>query len=389
MKLNKKMKPKKKILFAMEEVGGGHKSPALAIKESVEELYPGKYELKVMDIIKEVGCSELDKKEKDRWDFLLKHPLLCKNGLYTLEFFQCPVKWYMKIRLTPFYPKLAAFMQEYKPDVIISTHFYPSFAIDYVRRKYHIKTKVVSFDSDPFNVHLFWAIKGPDWYIVCSDTAKKEMIRRGVPAKQVVVFPYPLKNSFFHIKKTANQVKKELGIDLKKKTLLITTGSQGIGWFNHFIDKMIKANLSLNVIVVAGKNEKLQEQLTKKYGDHRKNIGFTFLGFRTDMNEIITASDFVFIKPGAATTFECISMKKPVIFYMPAAPNESGNITFVEKNGMGLYCGRDPKKFLKYVKMFLTDSIYQQYLDNFGKIKIKNGSDDIARFLAKLADSSR
>jgi hypothetical protein len=37
----------------MIEAGGGHKMPALAVFESLKRLYPGKYEMTVLDFVKD------------------------------------------------------------------------------------------------------------------------------------------------------------------------------------------------------------------------------------------------------------------------------------------------------------------------------------------------
>jgi len=42
---------KKRILICMVEIGNGHKAPANAIKKAIEDLYPNKYEVEVLELM--------------------------------------------------------------------------------------------------------------------------------------------------------------------------------------------------------------------------------------------------------------------------------------------------------------------------------------------------
>ena len=56
-----------KILIPMVEAGGGHEMPALAIKESIETLFPGQYQIDVIDFAREVGANWDNKIIKGFW----------------------------------------------------------------------------------------------------------------------------------------------------------------------------------------------------------------------------------------------------------------------------------------------------------------------------------
>ena len=64
------------ILFATIAAGGGHVTVARAMAEAVEHHYPGRFELRVSDYMKEVGAKEvadLDRLHKDTWRFMLRY----------------------------------------------------------------------------------------------------------------------------------------------------------------------------------------------------------------------------------------------------------------------------------------------------------------------------
>src|SRR5919199_3649154 len=71
------------ILFATIAAGGGHVAVARAMAEAVEHHYPGRFELRVSDYMKEVGVREvgdLDRLHKDIWRFMLRYPILARTS---------------------------------------------------------------------------------------------------------------------------------------------------------------------------------------------------------------------------------------------------------------------------------------------------------------------
>lgn len=379
---------KKRILFAMVEAGGGHKSPALAVKSAIEKKHAGEYDIIVSDLIKEVGCTDLDKNLKESWDFLLAHHRLCVGAYFIMNLMSPVTRFWEKQYLKPLYLPLLKYLKEKKPDIIFSSHYFTSFAIDHVRRKYNLDIKLINFDSDPFDIHVFWVLKGVDKYITCSKETKDQLIREGVDKEKLFVFEYPLNVNFLEIKRTKEAIGKELGLDERKKTLLISFGGQGVGGLDIFIDSIIKEKLDLNVVIVCGKNAKLKALLEKKYSDKTANTKIISLGFMTNMNELMSAADFCFIKPGAATTFEVLNLKKPIIFYASGGPNENGNIRYVLRNKLGFYAGKNAKKLAWCIKEMLNSEGYSLLISNFDKAKISNGSEEIAEFLIEYLNKT-
>jgi hypothetical protein len=62
--------------------GSGHTSISHPIQAGLETLFPGKYLVREMDFIKEIGPASFDRSSKDLWSFMLKHP--AREGFPTL-----------------------------------------------------------------------------------------------------------------------------------------------------------------------------------------------------------------------------------------------------------------------------------------------------------------
>jgi UDP-N-acetylglucosamine:LPS N-acetylglucosamine transferase len=376
----------KKIHFAMIEAGGGHKTPALAVVEALEELFPGKYQIKVLDFMKDLGCTDLDDAHKKLWKYLLKHPELTKS-IQTIDFITGPVNIQIyKLFLDRVAKYVMRYLYNEKPDLVFSTHYFNTMSIAHIRKTYEIGPILINYLTEIFDFDSYWYLKNVDHYIVASKQAEKKLLKKKFPSEKLHVFPYPVRRSFFNIKRTQKQVLDSLGLEEVRKTLLITLGSEGIGSIQRMIEALVKKNFPLNVIAVAGKNEQLRLQLDRDFGSGVGDTKVVALGFQDRINELIHASDFCFIKPGPATTWEVLSMKKPIIFFESAQLSENPNIRFVVGNRLGYYVGNMPRKLCQIVDWFLTGYGLEECRRAYEDITIENGSAAIARFLDQVLE---
>jgi UDP-N-acetylglucosamine:LPS N-acetylglucosamine transferase len=341
--------------------------------------------------MKQLGCTELDNKHKETWKYFLAHPFICKSSQVIADLagplYRAGLK---QIYLYPFYSYVLQFLIQHKPSVIFSTHYFNTFAVDFVRRKFGLKVTLINYLTELFDVSSPWVIKGVDYYIVSSEEARKKLILRGFPGEKLKVFGYPIRPSFFSITRSKEEIARGLGVDLAKKTLLMSFGREGVGNIDRFIDALARKDLPLNLVVNTGQNDSLLDHLKEKYGPAhgRSKLTFSFLGFTDRINELIYLSDFVFIKPGPSTTMETIWLKKPILFYKSAQMSESPNIRYVTDNGIGYYIGDSVKKFVKTAESLVRGKAGAEAARRYDSLKIENGAYDIARFVAETAGQS-
>lgn len=377
---------RKKIHFAMIEAGGGHKTPALAVVEALEENFPGKYEIKVLDFMKDLGCTDLDEAHKKVWKYLLSHPDLTKS-IQTFDFITGPVNIQIyKLFLDRIAKYVMRYLYNEKPDLVFSTHYFNTMSIAHIRKQYEIGPILINYLTEIFDFDSYWYLKNVDHYIVSSNQAEKKLLKKKFPRGKLHVFPYPVRRSFFDISRSKTEIFHSLGLDNSRKTLLVTLGSEGIGSIYKMIEALVKKTFPLNVIAVAGKNDQLRQQLERDFGSPDQATRVVALGFQEHINELIYASDFCFIKPGPATTWEILSMRKPIIFFGSAQLSENPNIQFVVENRLGYYAGNMPRKLSQIVEWFLAGYGLQECRRAYEEITIKNGSTEIARFLDQVLD---
>jgi UDP-N-acetylglucosamine:LPS N-acetylglucosamine transferase len=383
----------KKILIPMVEAGGGHRMPALAIKDAIEELYPGEYQIDVIDFAKEAGANWDDKIIKGFWDWALARPEITTNLNLLLDSLNHLTRsnTVMKLLFQQFVRKGIKYILEYKPDIVFSTHFFCSSVALFARDRYRLKYKIFSYMTDPVRGHNLWVNPRIEAVIVSTKEAKQYLINQGEPSNKVKVMPFPLNKKFFiETTKTREEILAEIGLDPSKKTLLATSGGQGIGDTSEYIKDLYNTNFPFNIIAICGKNKDLFEELTRLKSNNKSETPMAVLGFVDNMHELLEASDLAIAKGGASTTLEVLVKNVPTIFTHCAALHEKGNIDFCVNNKMGWYA-KNKNEFRVIINEILSTNILERYKNNIRENEyvktLPNATQDLARFVVKELES--
>jgi UDP-N-acetylglucosamine:LPS N-acetylglucosamine transferase len=209
----------RKVVFAMIEVGGGHKSLALAVHEAVTRLFPRKYELMILDFMRETGCTKLDLKHKQSWDFLLEHPVLCRSGELLTELTGPLFRFGLKYYLSSSYSHTYDFLIDQRPDQVFSTHPFNTIALDQVRKKFGLSFTLINYLTELFDASALWILRDVDYFLVSMEEAKYRLVKRVISEEKLRVFDFPIRNAFFQIRNTdSRNIALKLGFDTEKKT---------------------------------------------------------------------------------------------------------------------------------------------------------------------------
>lgn len=220
----------------------------------------------------------------------------------------------------------ADFLIKENADFIISTHFLPSEVSIYLKKNKKIDSKLVTVITD-FGVHPFWVSEGTDIYIVASDSTKEELARQGIEEDIIKDIGIPIDLRF------SNQYEKEplhkkFGLKPNEFTILVSTGSFGIGQIQRIIDLLYR---EVQILVVCANNEKLYTRLKKRSYPQVKVFGFV-----NNMQELMAVSDIIITKPGGLTISESLAMDLLPIFITAIPGQETENVKFLAENSVGI-----------------------------------------------------
>ena len=131
------------ILFATIAAGGGHVATARAMAEAVEHHYPGRFELRVSDYMKDLGIAGLDRFHKDSWRRALRYPILARVGQRVIDAFPRLTIAVQRRILRGFARAAAADLGEDPPLLIVSNHGLITTGLAEAKRLYGLEVLIL------------------------------------------------------------------------------------------------------------------------------------------------------------------------------------------------------------------------------------------------------
>jgi processive 1,2-diacylglycerol beta-glucosyltransferase len=217
------------------------------------------------------------------------------------------------------------YLEEQQFDYIFSTHFLPNEVSAALKRQGKIRSKIISIITD-YDVHRIWISRGIDYYAVASHWTKRKIVLLGVEAEKVFVTGIPTDEKFSCHEDSA-ALKKKLGLKEGVFTVLIATGSFGIGP----IEEIAASLKGIQILVICGHNQKLYKRLSQKADSLIKIYGFV-----NNMDELMAVSDAMITKPGGLSISEALVMGLPLIFFNAIPGQEENNVKVLATYGVGL-----------------------------------------------------
>lgn len=299
----------KKVLIFYGSYGGGHLSAARNIKEYIDENYSDT-ETCIVDCIEYINKS-LNKVTTKAYSGMAKNARWMWKKLYygtqdgTFAKLNDKAQKILSI-------KLNKLISSYKPDLIISTHFFSSHMCAILKKKKKINSKIATILTD-YAPHNQWLMYPAyiDYFFVAHDGMKEDLLKRGIRETQIKVTGIPLSNRFLaHYDK--EKILSEFSLSMKKRTILFFAGGeQGFGKDKVF--NMLKAIIenfsNLQVIAISGKNVKIKQQFDELVEKNNSYDTVKILEYTNKVPELMSVSDLVITKPGGLTTTESLASR--------------------------------------------------------------------------------
>lgn len=229
----------------------------------------------------------------------------------------------------------ATFLREFAPDVMLCPHFLPLEILGGIRRKLPSFRPLAVCVVTDFEAHALWLEPSADFYCVAAEHTKARLVARGVPAGRVEVTGIPVAAKFCTRIDVA-AVRSELGLLAGVPTLLVLGGGFGMGPVAEILAEIDKVPDALQVLVVAGRNEKLRNQLSTRRWRHPTRV----LGFAMNMHELMSVADLIVTKPGGLTSSEALALGRPMFILNPIPGQEAANSDFLLEHGAAIKANR-------------------------------------------------
>ena len=230
--------------------------------------------------------------------------------------------------------KLVRFIHRFRPDIIICTHFMPTGIIAHLIEKGAIRTHLSVVVTD-LDMHAMWLSRTFHRYFVAIDETKAHLEALGLPGERITVSGIPV-DPVFAEPVDRRELRKSLGLDPDRITLLFSAGAFGLSPAEFVVAKLMQMRHRVQVIVICGKNEDLQQRVRNLVG--ADNRDFVILGYTQRMHDLMKASDLFLGKPGGLTTAESLACGLPMVIIEPIPGQEERNSDHLLEDGAAVKC---------------------------------------------------
>ena len=271
-------------------------------------------------------------------------------------------------------------MRKRNPDVVISTHHFITLCAIELKKRYMPNLTIITYDPDN-NVHCWWDNRS-EIFITNNEIAVKEAIekRKFKPEALKKVF-FTARDSVVNAEGTKEDFRRKYGIPLDKFAVIVADGAYASANAKKYTLELMKTDLPLTIVMLAGKNEKVLNYFKKKAKNTKSNITLMPMGFTDKAHELYGACDVFITKGGPNAILDSLYMGTPVLANFYAQNMEKATINlFVNIMGCGVAI-YNKKKARKQVEEWIKNpQLLDVYKDNIKKQlnKNQNGSSQIA-----------
>lgn len=326
-----------RILLMMSDTGGGHRASAQALKAGYEELYPGRFQIDIVDVITDYLPFPLNQLPKAypilsndmpwMWKFLYssQDPLSLGNGLMVSG------SWIAQNGVQRLFEKM-------RPDLIVSVHPLFQLVSLWVMQKMQWRAPLVTVVTDLTTGHPRWFDPGVDACYVPSQVTYDLARQAGLRPDQLFLFGLPIRPAFARATRTKPELRSALRMDVDLPAVLLIGGGEGVGPVEEIAAELATqltagGKAAGQIVVICGRNKSLQERLQARTWP----LPVTVNGFVDNMPDWMAACDCVVTKAGPGTIAEALISGLPIVLSGFIPGQEEGNVPYVVDNGVGEY----------------------------------------------------
>ncbi|HZI88089.1 MAG TPA: glycosyltransferase [Pyrinomonadaceae bacterium] len=299
-------------MIISSDTGGGHSSAAAAIvaggQRFAQERSP---EFKVIRAIEESETRSVVLVRLYNW--------MLRYRQHWIKYLYWSINSFRPETKELFYAHTVAYVCElfkkWRFDAIVSVHPMTQHASACVLRRLGLTEKIplVTVVTDPYyGFWKGWACSHVTLYLVGSEEARQQLIEYGVAAERIKVSGIPLHPKFESVDaQAAREARLALGLDPQKFTILANAGWAGGGNIFKIFCELVHADLDVQVIFLAGRNEALEAKAKELAAEAKFPV--RVVGFTDKVEQLMMAADVMISKLGGLTTFEALSCGLPII----------------------------------------------------------------------------
>src|SRR6478672_5426460 len=372
-----------KILIISSDTGGGHRSAAQAIAEGVQRFWHGQsVGVRIVKAVEEshhvtdklVRVYNWTLQNKQHW---MKYLYWVVNKIRpeTREFFQRRCIGFCRDSF-----------EKWCPHIVVSVHPLTQHIFGRILKELNLADQIplVTVVTDPcYGFWKGWACDDVSLYLVANDDARRQLIDYGVSPERIKISGMPVDPKFHEVEPADAQIaRKAYGLDPDKFTVFVNAGWIGGGNIPQIFRELVRGELDVQAIFLAGKNEELRREAEEIARSARFPV--KVIGYSNEIEKLMQSANVMVSKLGGLTTFEALACRLPIIAdgITEPMPQEAGTARLIEKKGAGILI-RDAAEIVATVKALSTDRVrYLQMRAATIGLAMPNSTEHIIREIA-------
>ncbi|MEL7351416.1 MAG: glycosyltransferase [Cyanobacteria bacterium P01_A01_bin.116] len=326
----------KKVIFAIYDMGAGHRSTANALKHAIERKgLP--WDVEIVEVLKDVCNTTFSQDFYNRWILKRKWAKLINDPISVPIF---------KARIRLMHPLWSRQLQQYwqakQPDIVVS--LMPLLnrvlceSLAQALPGTPFVTSVTDFSDCPEH---FW-IEPQEQLMICpSEQVAQQAKAMGYLEQSLFRTSGVVIHPRYDLPVTVDSAaeRQKLGLHPNLPTGLVCFGSHGSRDMLEIAQRLNDSSLALQLIFVCGRNEKLAEQIQQLPTRYAKHVE----GFTKELPTYMKTADFFIGKPGSVGVSEAIALGLPVITECHSVMTllqERATADWLSSNGFGIVVPR-------------------------------------------------
>ena len=227
-------------------------------------------------------------------------------------------------------------IKSFAPHEVIVTEIGAAEIAALAKREGWFNAPILAVQTD-YQTEPPWVQREIDMYCVGSEEARVQLISWGVSPHRILVCGIPIDPSFalpFEIPELA----RALGLDLKRPIVLVLGGGMGPVPLDAIVESLQLCGPPLQVIAVAGHDQRLQARLEKLRG--KVALELRAFGWTDIIPELMAVADLLITKPGGVTSAEALAAGLPMLLTHPIPGPEERHLRYLEQEGVALSASR-------------------------------------------------
>lgn len=381
-----------KILIISSDTGGGHRSAAQALVEGVNRFWKG--DSKAVRVLRAVEESHrVTGKLVNFYNWVLQNKQHWMKYLYWgMNRFRPETRNFFHKRCIGFCTEQ---FEKWCPHIVVSVHPLTQHIFARILKELNLAHQIplVTVVTDPcYGFWKGWACNDVSLYLVANADARRQLIDYGIAPEKIKISGMPIHPKFHEVSELdAQKARQAFGLDSEKFTIFVNAGWIGGGNIPQIFRELVRGELDIQAIFLAGKNENLRieaEELAKQAKFPVKVIGYS-----DEIEKLMQSANVMISKLGGLTTFEALACRLPIIADTTTTPmpQEAGTVNLIAKNGAGILLEK-AADIVPVIKNLLEDSTrYEKMKLATVALAIPNSTqmiiEEIAALLPKQAEN--